>query len=479
MPERNLAGRRVALYARVSRDVGSRSVDDQLTDGRAWLPRTGATSAGEYRDDGVGASAYSKGTREDWPRLMAELEAGRFDVLWTWEISRATRDRAVWAALVTACITHGVLLAERDRVYDLTDEDEAFALDLQQILGVREVGKIRRRTKRAAGHRRARGEPHGRVHDGLKIEYDPTSGKPLRRVLDPERAPILRDIVSRLLAGESAYAVARALNDRGVRTGSGAQWRGENIVRRVASPSLAGLVEHDGRLIDATWPGVITRTEHDRLVAMLADEARQKFRRGPHVRFLLSGIGHCGVCGAPLRAIPKRRKDGSDAASYGCSAGKEGTAPGWHVARLCAPVDAYVGGAVVKFLSRPDVLAELADGEDDAERQVATARAAELTAELARARDMLKAGRLSLESLSHLESWALPEIEACERRARPAHVPAAVYDVAGPQAAARWEATPVAARREIVSALLTVTLHKADRSLPFDATSVVIERRRR
>lgn len=470
-----VVGQRVAVYGRVSKLVaGSRSVADQLTDGRTWVRSRGATSAGEYRDDGVGASEHSKGIREDWPRLMSDLAAGRFDVLWTWEISRATRDRAVWAALLGVCVERGVLIAERDRVYDPSDPDDAFAMDLQAILAVREVGKLRSRIKRAARHRQARGEPHGRIHDGLMIEYDPATGRPIRRVLDPDRAPIVREIAGRILAGESAYAIARDLDARGLRTSSGERWRGQNILRRVVSPSLAGLVVHDGRLIEATWPGVITREEHDRIVALLAEPTRKKNRRGPHVKYLVSGIATCGVCSAPMRIIARKHTDGSPAPTYGCS-------ESYCTSRRVEPVDALVASVAVRFLSRPDVLAELADdGDQDGGRQAASARAAELTAELARAREMLRAGRLSLESLAHMESWALPEIAECERRARPAWLPAAVTDVAGLDAAERWKATPVTARREIVRTLFTVKIHKtgpARPGQPFDARSVEVGRR--
>lgn len=476
MPERNLSDRRVALYGRVSKDVPrSRSVDDQLGDGRAWVERVGATNAGEYRDDGIGASAHSKGVREDWTRLLADLAAGRFDLLWTWEISRATRERGVWAALVGVCVERGILLAERDRVYDPADPDDAFQMDLQAILAVREVGKLRSRLERAARNRRARGEPHGRIHDGLKIVYDPETGQPVRRVLDPERAPIMREIADRVLAGESCYGIADDLNKRGLRTSSGQMWRGQNIARRLVSPSLAGLVEHDGRLIEAQWPGVITREQHDRIVTLMADPTRKKNRRGPHVKFLVSGIATCAECGGGMRVINRRRTDGSAAPTYSC-------ATNYCTSRLAEPVDELVSVTAVRYLSRPDILAELADGDDDADRAAANARAAELTAQLDRARNMLRSGQLSLESLAHLEGWALPEIAQCELRARPPHLPGVLYSVAGPDAADRWEATPISARREIVRSLFTIAIRKSSphrAGQPFDPTTIAIEPRNR
>lgn len=53
---------------------------------------------------------------------------------------------------------------------------------------------------------------------------------------------------------------------------------------------------------------------------------------------------------------------------------------------------------------------------------------------------------------------------AAERRARPKWIPSAIYDLGGPDAAARWEATPMSARRVIVKALLTGKIHRRPRA---------------
>lgn len=116
---------------------------------------------------------------------------------------------------------------------------------------------------------------------------------------------------------------------------------------------------------------------------------------------------------------------------------------------------------------------------DDPAAKRAADRAAELRAELARARDLHRDRKLSLDSLVGMEAWAWPEIEQCERAARPRHVPTAVWDLAeAPDVAAAWDGVPVVQRRTIVGSMLVVRLHKRAAPGPaFDPSTVTVRRR--
>lgn len=482
-----VTGRRAALYGRVSKDIGSRSVDDQLAVGRRWAAQHGV-SATEYRDDGIGASRHSKTTeRPDWQRLMGDISAGRLDLLWTWEVSRATRDRAVWAALFAACVEHGVLLAEDGKVHDLTDEDDAFNVDMAIALGVREAAKTRKRVLRAVESRAAAGLPHGQIIDGYRIEYLPDGSK--KRVLDPDRSPVIREIVGRLLAGESAHAVAKDLNERGVPSSSGhrtdrrpgrgtGRWNATSLARRVSSPTLAGLVVHRGKVVDGVagqWPPLITVEEHHRIVAMLADPGRHRTRTSPANRWLLSGVARCGVCGGPVRAYQKRYRSGARSSRYRC-------AGSFCVIRGVADVDEVVRAYLVAFLSRPDVLSELQPGDDESVKDAA-AEVARLRAQLADARRKATAGTISLDDFAAFRGAWEPELAAAELAARPTWVPGVVFDVAGSDAAARWDDTPLTGQRAILRALVTVEIlpvpaeRRGGHNL-FDPATVLVQRRR-
>jgi site-specific DNA recombinase len=196
---------RALLYARVSRvspgqggAEGAKSVDDQLAELRAEASRQGWTAVGEYRDDGISASRYSGKARPAWQRVMVALTEGEVDVLSVWEISRATRDRPVWAALLAACQEGKIQIATGGKLHDPNDPDDGFMLDLQAALAVRESATTSKRVLRAVRSRAAEGRPHGKLAYGYRIEYDSDTGRPKGRVLDPDTAPVVREIVKRL-----------------------------------------------------------------------------------------------------------------------------------------------------------------------------------------------------------------------------------------------------------------------------------------
>lgn len=474
---------RAVLYGRVSseRQAGgvSKSVDDQLSSLRKWAANEGHEVVAEHRDDGISASRYARSTavREDWRKVMDLVLGGLVEILAVWSIARATRDRAVWAALIAACQTNGVLLAVDGKIHDPSDPDDSFMLDIQAALAFNGSARISKDAKRSVDSRASRGAPHGRLQDGYAIEYDQTTGKPLRRVIDPVRGPIIREIVTRLLAGETAYAIATDFNRRGIPTMTGKEWHHTGVSKRVKSPTLAGLRVHHGEVLEgvtAEWEPLITMEEYHQLQALLSEPKRKTYYGGNTIKHLGTGIYECGVCGSPMRVISKKRVDGTRRVAYTCT--------GEHVCvtRAQEPVDVMVETAVVEFLSRPDVYRELVDGADISTTDVQNARVEllEINKELKAALALAESGDLSVTSFALIEKGLLARKEAAEQKARPKHLPTVIFDVAGPQAQQRWMATGVQAKRTIINALFTVKIEKQEgRGNRFDPKAVKITRR--
>jgi DNA invertase Pin-like site-specific DNA recombinase len=313
---------RAVIYTRVSadRDGDGRSVDEQAAACRTDCDRNGWSVVKVLTDNDRGASRWSRADRPAYAELTTLLASGTVDVLVTWEASRAQRDLAVYVQLRDLCSGHGVRWSYNGRAYDLADDDDRFATGMDALMSEREAGLTRKRVLRSVEARAASGRPHGQLHDGYRIEFDASTGKPARRVLDPEREPIIREIVNRLLAGDSAYAIAQDLNARGLTTSTGKPWRGQNIAQRAKSPTIAGLRLHRGEVlpdVTAKWPRIISEKEHHQLVALLSDPQRKHNREGPKVKHLLTGIARCGVCSATVRMISGYRPDGSHRVRYG------------------------------------------------------------------------------------------------------------------------------------------------------------------
>ena len=98
--------------------------------------------------------------------------------------------------------------------------------------------------------------------------------------------------------GESTLwaATARRLKTSAQTSAGAALWHGSMIRRVLMSPRIAGLKEHRGEIVgEATWPAIIDRATHDRLVGLLVDGADRPANYGRprvHPRWLCSTAGH-------------------------------------------------------------------------------------------------------------------------------------------------------------------------------------------
>ncbi len=111
---------------------------------------------------------------------------------------------------------------------------------------------------------------------------------------------VLRQLVDRLLAGESSRSLASWLNTTGVPTVKGAEhWQTPTLRQMPCSARFAGLRECRGQIVgDAVWEPIHYRRETKTDLAHFAAHTRSGRRAlGTH---LLSGMLWCGKCGNTL-----------------------------------------------------------------------------------------------------------------------------------------------------------------------------------
>lgn len=469
--------RRGVLYGRVSKHHGqgdAKSVDQQLDILLAQAAREGVQVVGPFRDDGVSASRYAGGkARAGWTQTMQAITGGRVDELWTWEISRATRDRPVWAKLISACLAHDVVINVGGKVHDPADPDDGFMLDLMAALAVRESAATSKRIKRDVEARAAQGLPHGKIPFGFRREYHPVTRALIAQVPDPPTAAIVREMTVRLLRGESMYAIAADLNLRNIPSPQTVReirmrgdqshhtpWRGDEVRGQVLSPTLAGLRTHNGVIVGAaSWPALISLDERAELLALLNAPGRQKWF-GP-AKHLLSGIAECGVCGTRLRAgfnrtYPAYMCPGPDRRGRAC------------VCRVREPLDAHVIWEVVQRLEDPGLLAHLARSKSADAAAVETARRelAVLDARRGELEEKAATGEISLSMAGRLEARLLTDTEAARAQLSSlAAVDPVLAQAAGPGAGLRWNehADAIDWQRRVVRALVRVVVHRSRR----------------
>ncbi len=99
---------RASIYCRISKDRegAGLGVATQEADCRALAATLGAFVVSCYTDNDI--SAYSGKPRPGYRALMAEIDAGRIDVVLVWHTDRLHRSPAELETFITACEPRGV-----------------------------------------------------------------------------------------------------------------------------------------------------------------------------------------------------------------------------------------------------------------------------------------------------------------------------------------------------------------------------------
>lgn len=408
-------------------------------------------------DDNMSAWDADK-RREGWDRLLADVRAGKVRGVVGRYPDRLTRQPEQGEALLSACRKGSAQL----HTTSTGPVESALSFRIMLAIAAEESDQKSRRMNDT--HRRL--ADAGAHHGGRRrFGYEPGM-----TAIRESEAAIVRELVGRLLAGESLYRLAADLTDREVPTPGGGKWSGPNLGQMLRRPFLAGLRVHKGEVVGkATWTGIITEAEHEQIVA-LTSEAGRKMNKGSNARkYLLGGLALCDACGAKVRAKPATARDH---AVYACTTGR-------HVQRVMELVDYTVEQAVIGRLSRMDAAGLLTD---DVEAQ-ALAELREQRRALDVRYDDVEAEHAAGQMTTRAYSRATARLEAdmdlldaqiVEAAALVDRAPRVLEGMTGEAAATAWAGLGLDRRRAVIDALAEVRLVGGGRGGKWHPEDVVI-----
>ena len=365
-----------AVYARISADTEGKSlgVQRQLEDCRKLAAARGWPVGREYVDNDI--SAYNGKPRPGYEQMVADLAAGVRDAVIVYNLDRLHRRPAELEEFVGLCERVGVRqVATVTADIDLGNDDGLFMARIFAAFAAKESGRKSARMKRKYEQNAQQGLPHGPAR---AFGYEPD-----KITIREREAAVVRELVGRVIAGESVRALTVWLNDSGVPTVRGARWSTTAVRRIVSSARIAGLREHRGQIIGAAvWDPIITVAEREQVLAALASRSWTR-TRAPRT-YVLSGLLRCGRCGARLFS-QARLHAGSTCRRYVCASGPDHGGCG-RITVVAQPVEELLVDAVLARLDSPalaDALADKARGD-----ATATALSEALAADQQRLEDL-------------------------------------------------------------------------------------------
>ncbi|GAB3865540.1 hypothetical protein GCM10028801_36190 [Nocardioides maradonensis] len=291
---------RAAIYVRLSEDKRQTgdNVADQERAARDIAAKHGWTIAGVYDDNDRTAADPERKPRPGFDRLLADAEAGRFDVVICRHADRLYRHPLDQLRLSQTLGPKGITIVQ---------EWAGFPLDLSTPTGVLQSGILAQVSLYELSHKKERQQAANRAH---ALSGEPPRGGPVpfgyaedRKTPKEAEATLIRDAHRALLRGETFGSVIRAWNDSGISAPRGGRWSYSTVRAVLSRPMNAGLVFYGGQVhkaVDAKWTALVSPEDHYALVNLLADPARRTTTEGNGRKHLLSGVVCCGTCGQPM-----------------------------------------------------------------------------------------------------------------------------------------------------------------------------------
>ena len=340
---------RVGLYIRLSKEDESegpsQSVQNQEALLREFVRRQGWTVQQVYVDDGWSGTNFE---RPAFRQMLADIEAGRIDLVLTKDLSRLGRDY-----ILTGHYLERYFPEHRVRYISLLDGiDTGVECAANEITPFRALlndlyaKDISKKIKSVKRDKQRRGQfIGGKPVYGYKMH--PTEKN--RIVPDEGAAPTVRRIFGLALAGQSCRQIAQLLNREGVpspavyaslpaaRSGRCAcRWSGERISEMLRNETYLGRMVQ-GRsvkvsykskkclrqpperwvVVPGTHPPLIDEESFVRVGQLLA--SRRHTRSRAH-DFLLKGLIFCRRCGRPLGVLCRRNAAGQEVLYLVCRA---------------------------------------------------------------------------------------------------------------------------------------------------------------
>jgi len=398
--------------------------------------------------------------RPDFEKMMELAESGKMPPwLYLYKIDRATRKLGDAARMISVGNRYGWKIRETEGgTHDLGNSTGQFTFTIMTGLGSGESKIKSERVKRKWQELR----DAGMIAGGRRsFGYDRKCN------IIPKEAEALQWAYNALLQGESLSAIARGLNDLGVRTtqgkrnGKGSQsvrnggapgglWDGNLVSQCLVKPVYAGILTYKGEELGrGAWTPIIDEATYYAALSILRDPARKSARGAKR---LLTGIARCH-CGELVNG----GGSGAIRGSYACRTR--------HLSRSAEPIDALVVDAVLDRLSDPSARDHVRPDKADGTAELyADKRKAE--ASLDRLADALADGTMDNHRYNANVRKARDKI--AEINAELARISASkvttqldALRAAGEDIRALWDSLSIDARRLVIDETAEIKIFKA------------------
>lgn len=296
--------------------------------------------------------------------------------------------------------------------------------------------------------------------------------------VNAKEVSLIRAAYGAVIAGTSLGQICKEWNEAGVKTSTGREWGLQSLKQLLLRERNRGVSLYRGKAVGlGQWEAIVDEETYRRAKAILSDPSRRRSfdTRG---KWLLAGLGRCGVCASRGQETTVRSAVSGRSASkrwpiYRCVSGL-------HLARNAEKCDGLITEVVLRHLSGVDALKMISMGRSSPTRKDKPLglQAEELRQKIDEAKALWKDEIISAEELRSRVASLKTKLESIERQMMEPSLPTDVVDLlSAADIREAWDAFSWAQKRSVIDLLMVVTIMPvpASRQRAFHSDLVQIE----
>ena len=346
-------GNLAVIYARYSshsqRDV---SIDQQVKAITEYAAQRKLTVVQVYADRAISGTTDN---RPEFKRMIEDAKAEAWQYVIVYSLDRFSRDRFDAITYKQILKSHGIRVLSA--MENISEEPTGVILEsvlegLAQYYSMELSQKIRRGLNDNAS----------KCMVAASIPFGYMKGPDNKYAINPETAPIVKEIFSRVLKGENYIDIARDLNERGIRTKSKSEWNRSSF-KFLTNERYMGIYIYGDVRIEGGMPAIV---DPETFYAVQAEVERRQNPKGAIVKrrrtntvYLLTGKAYCDCCKSPLVGKSGTGRHGGFYTYYACKSMLEKNCDLKRVPQ--EKLEWFVAGVLKKFAMDPELVDLMVD----------------------------------------------------------------------------------------------------------------------
>ncbi len=300
----------VVIYARYSSERQTeQSIEGQLKVCHEFADRNGFSVVHEYIDRAMTGKTDG---RPQFQKMIQDSDKKQFQGVLVYQLDRFSRNRYDSAVYKRALRKNGVKVFSAQE--NITDDANGILIEgllesIAEYYSVELSQKVKRGMNLNAEKCLSNG---GTIPFGYK-----SVNKHL--VIDEETAPIVRLIFEMYANGSKTSEIAEYLNERHIRTASGAKFNKNSLHSILKNRKYIGVYKYGDIEIADGVPRILSDELFQQVEQVLMRNQKNAGHNKAKMEYLLTTKLFCGHCGAPMVGVSARSKTGKVYYYYSCN----------------------------------------------------------------------------------------------------------------------------------------------------------------